>query len=224
MKRLVFALVAVLVLSVGFVSRTSASSSNNYVPNGPHFTLNIHGVNSFTGKNGNNQNDIFVPLVGKCTIQLNQAVGYDFQVTQPNCLTADAQFTLPAPCSIDATTGLCSTSTTIYSVYARVLGQPGGQIQLTPCAIDPTLTGNQNVCSLNSYLGVRGTGQSKWTNATSSLLFITACVAGKMQSVPLFSSLLQNYTWSVDNTGARLTQLRFYQVPSVVPVSSGAAC
>jgi hypothetical protein len=215
MKRLVFALVAVLVLSVGFISR--AGATGNGAPSGPHFTLNIHGVAKGQGFNGNNQNDIFVPLYGKCTIQLNP--GADFQVTQPDCVNnPPAAFTLPAPCAISVTTGLCTSTTTFYSVWARVLGKPGGSITITPCGTDAT---GLQVCSLNSYMAMRGTGKSKFTDQSGNLLFVTVCntLTGKTSSIPLFSQLLSNYIWSVDNEGLRLAQLRFYQVPSAVPTS-----
>lgn len=217
MKRIVFALIAVLVLSVGFSSRVGATG--NGAPSGPHFNLNIHGVANGQGFNGNNQNDIFVPLNGHCTIDLQQATGYDFQVTQPDCVNnPPASFTLPAPCAIDPNTGLCSTTTTIYSVWARALGKPGGNITITPCGTDSTGT---QVCSLNSYMDVRGTGKSSFKNETGNLLFVTVCntSTGQTSSIPLFSDLLSNYIWSVDNQGLRLAQLRFYQVPSAVPTS-----
>jgi hypothetical protein len=194
-------------------------ATGNGAPSGAHFNLNIHGVAQGQGFNGQNQNDIFVPLYGSCKIDLVQTLTYDFQVTQPDCVNnPPAQFTLPAPCSINPLTGLCTSTTTTYSVYARALGKPGGTSTTTACFTDTTGT----YCSLTNYVAVRGTGKSSFTNETSNLLFITLCntLTGKTVVTPLFSNPLANYFWQYDNQGLRLLQLRFYHVPSSVPTIS----
>lgn len=71
-------------------------------------------------------------------------------------------------------------------MYARALGKPGGSSNTTPCFTDPTTT--QTFCSINSYVAVRGTGQSKFTNQTSNLLFITQCVSGSTVTTPIYIS------------------------------------
>jgi len=65
----------------------------------------------------------------------------------------------------------------------------------------------------------RNSGKSSFSNVSSDLLFLTTCVNGKSVSTPLFSQNYQNNFWQYDNTGLRLLQLRFYQVPSDVPTS-----
>lgn len=204
-----------LVLSV-----LSASAGGNGAPSGPHFNLNIHGVAKGQGFSGNNRNDIFVPLQGKCQIDLVQAPIYDFQVLQPDCVNnSSASFELPAPCSIDPTSGLCGSTTTVYSVWARALGKPGGLSNTTTCATDPS--DGLPVCSLQEFVSVqtRKTGKSSFSDVSSDLLFLTTCVNGKTVSTPLFSQNYDNYFWQYDNQGLRLLQLRFYQVPSNVPTS-----
>ena len=140
---------------------------------------------------------------------------------QPDCIASPnvAEFALPAPCAINSIR-LCSGSTTYYSVWARALGKPGGMSTTTTCASDQS--DGLPVCSLNSYVAVRGTGGSKFTNQTSALLFLTTCdtATGKTTSTPIFSQNYQNYFWEYDNTGLKLLQLRFYQVPSPVPSGS----
>ncbi|HEX6507218.1 MAG TPA: hypothetical protein VF221_06250 [Chloroflexota bacterium] len=219
MRRLLVALLIVVTATGVFASRAHAGSggNGNGAPSGPHFDLNIHGAPSSQGFNGNNQNDIFVPLNGSCTINLVQSLTYDFQVTQPDCVNnTTAEFTLPAPCMIDPTTGLCSGTTTTYSVYIRALGKPNGSLNLTPCATIATgSTITSTYCQTYGYVSVAG--KRKFANVTGQLLFIQACEGTKAVSVPLFSPLLQNYTWTVDNTGLKLAQLRFYQIPSNVP-------
>jgi len=108
-----------------------------------------------------------------------------------------------------------------YSVYARALGKPGGTSSTTLCFTDTTGT----FCSLTSYVAVRGTGNSKFTNETASLLFISLCntTTGKTVTTPLFGNSLAQYFWQYDNQGLRLLQLRFYQVGSTVP-TGGNPC
>ncbi len=224
MRRLITATaLAVVQLMSGSLAPRAFASTGNGAPSGPHFNLNIHGVANGQGFNGQNQNDIFVPLyTGKnpCQINLVQAATYDFQVLQPDCVNnPPASFQLPAPCAtISATTGLCTSTTTVYSVWARALAQPGGSSSMTTCATD--LTGTL-VCSIQAFVSVqmRNSGKSTFSNVSSDLLFLTTCVSGKSVSTPLFSQNYQNYFWSYDNQGLRLLQLRFYQVPSNVPTS-----
>jgi hypothetical protein len=209
-----FAAAAVVPLGLMVVVLASgpASGTGNGAPSGPHFTLNIHGVAN-QAFSGNSQSDIFVPLVGKCVIDLTQG---SFDVLNSNCVTnSPAKFQLPAPCGIDPTTGLCSGTTTDYSVYARALGKPGGSSNTTPCFTDSTGT----FCSTGSYVAIRGNGKSSFTNQTDNLLFITQCISGKTQTTPIFSNTNAQYYWSYDNQGLRLAQLRFYQVSTTVPTS-----
>ena len=223
MRRLVIGLATALLAAVTLAmpnALAGTTTTGNGAPSGPHFDLNIHGVAKGQGFNGNNQNDIFVPLVGKCTINLSQSATYDFGVLQPDCVNnPPAAFQLPAPCSIATAVngGLCTSSTTVYSVWDRALGKPGGSSSTQTCATD---TGTL-VCSINAFVSVskRSSGKSTFTNVSSDLLFLTTCVNGKTVSTPLFSPNYQNYLWSYDNQDLRLLQLRFYQVPSNVPTA-----
>ena len=69
----------------------------------------------------------------------------------------------------------------------------------------------------------RKNGQSVFTNVTGDLLFVSQCIDTKLIRTPLFDSSLQNYLWQYDNTGLKLLQLRFYQVPTTV-AASGTSC
>jgi len=219
-NRIMLALVAVLLMSGVFTSEALATTGGNGAPSGPHFNLNIHGVAKGQGFSGNNKNDIFVPLYGPCKINLVQATIYAFQVLQPDCVNKPpASFELPAPCAISPTTGLCTSTTTVYSVWARALSKPGGSSSTTTCATDPI--SSQLVCSIGAFVSVqtRGSGKSSFSNVSDQLLFLTTCVNGRSVSTPIFSQNFQNYFWQYDNTGLRLLQLRFYQVPSNTPTS-----
>lgn len=216
MRRFLIALAAFAATSALSTPLAFAGTGNG-LPSGPHFNLNIHGVANGQGFSGQNQNDIFVPLNGSCKIMLNQSFTYDFQVLQPDCVNnPTAEFSLPAPCAISPTTGLCTSTTTYYSVYAKALGTPGGSSNMTTCGTDPTT--NEQVCSLNAVMAVRGTGNSKYSNVSSCLLFLTSPSTGAQ--TPIFSQNYQNYFWQYENDGLRLLQLRFYQVPSAVPSPS----
>jgi hypothetical protein len=220
MRRFVIAALLVATAGIFGTSVVAFAGTGNGAPSGPHFNLNIHGVANGQGFNGNNQNDIFVPLQGRCDIMLQQAATYDFRVLQSDCVNnPPAEFSLPAPCAISTTTGLCTSSTTVYSVYARALSKPGGSSNTTPCFTDTTGT----FCSTGSYMAVRGTGQSKFTNQTDNLLFITQCISGKTVTTPIFGKANAQYFWQYDNQGLRLAQLRFYQVPTTVP-TGGTSC
>lgn len=220
MKKLLLAagVLAAAVLTIGVLG--AGAGTGNGAPSGPHFNLNIHGVAGGQGFNGNNQNDIFVPLQGKCQINLVPASTTDFQVMQPDCVNnPPASFELPAPCSISQTTGLCTSATTVYSVWARALGKPGGSSSTTTCATDPT--DGAQVCSIGQFVSMqmRKSGKPSFSDVSPDLLFLTTCVNGKSVSTPIFSPNYQNYFWQYDNQGLKLLQLRFYQVPSNVPTS-----
>jgi hypothetical protein len=203
------------------MTTSSTTATGNGAPSGYHYTLNIHGV----AKGGSeslttNGGDIFVPLQGKCNIALSPGA---FAVLDANCLDGNAAFQLPNPVSggITSTTGAV---TTTYSVYVRALAKPGGSASITTCATDPLTL--ELVCSLNAFVAVetRSSGKSVFTNVSGDLLFVTTCVNGTVTRVPLFSTTLQNYFWSYDNTGLRLAQLRFYQVPTTLAATSSLTC
>ena len=92
-----------------------------------HYNLNIIGVPKaktadMTGDSGHR---IFVPLTGKVSISLKEG---DFQVLDANGTDGKASFQLPNP-------DPDNDGTTLYSVYARALGKPGGSSATTPYVI-----------------------------------------------------------------------------------------
>src|SRR5437899_12434291 len=109
-----------------------------------------------------------------------------------------------------------NTGTTKYSVYARALGKPGGKSVLVTCATDSLGT---TFCSTDTAFFVRQKGKSSFTNVSKELLYIYADINGDgvIDRVPLFDASLQDYYWSYDNTGLKIVQLRFYQIPTTVP-------
>jgi hypothetical protein len=178
--------------------------TGNGAPSGTHYDLNIIGVpkGKTADMTGDNGHRIFVPMSGTTKINLSEG---DFQVLDANGTDGTAAFELPNP-------DPDGDGVTSYSVFARALGTPGGSSITTTCATDPT-TGD-TVCSDQSMVLVRGTGGSKFTNVSKTLLYVYADLDGDgtVEKVPLFSDQLQDYFWSYDNNGLRLAQIRFYQV------------
>jgi hypothetical protein len=185
-----------------------AALTGNGGPAGAHYNLNIIGVAkgksaSMTGGDGHR---IFVPLVGSTKIMLSQG---DFAVLDANGTDGSAAFQLPNP-------DPDGDGITQYSVFARALGTPGGSSKTTTCATDPT-TG-ELFCSVFSMVLVRDSGKSTFTNVSKELLFVFADIDGDgvLDRVNLFDSALTDFFWQYDNTGLKLAQLRFYQVPTNV--------
>ena len=187
----------------------------NGVPSGPHYNLNIIGMENIDNKADmecGNGHRIFVPLNGKSKIELVQGDElFEFQVLDCVATNGDpAQFMLPNP-------DPDGDGVTAYSVFLRVLGRPGGNITMDTCATDPS-TGEE-VCSAYKVVKVRetGNGKQRFENVSKELLYVYAVVNGVYQRVPLFSDKLEDYFWQYDNNGVRIAQLRFYEISTTVP-------
>jgi hypothetical protein len=184
-------------------------ATGNGAPSGAHYGLNIIGMSKDKTADMTNTNgqSMFVPLDGTCKINLTEG---PFDVIDRNGTDANgATFQLPNP--DPENDGI-----TVYSVFARALGKPGGGAMMTTCATDPT-TGEE-VCSLESVSVRRSKGKSLFDNVSQELLYIYADIDGDgdVERVNLFNDKLQDYFWQYDNKGLRLLQLRFYEVPTTV--------
>ena len=215
MHRRGFAAVLAVSLLVFVFVGAALGGAGNGAPSGPHYNLNIIGVQnpksaSMTNTDGHS---LFVPLQGKCTINLQQG---SFSVLDRNCTDGSAQFQLPNP---DPT----NSGQTVYSVWARALGKPGGSSSTQTCFVDTTT--NETYCSIYQYVAVRTSGKSKFSNVSQQLLYVYYCdtTTSKVVRVPLFSSPLYQFYWSYTNNGLRLAQLRFYQLSTTV-APAGARC
>ena len=225
-KVLAIGLAVVLVMTMGAGTVLAGKDlKGNGVPSGPHYNLNLIGMENpknadFDGGNGHR---IFVKLskTDRVTTKIYLQEG-DFAVIDANGTDGTARFQLPNP-------DPDNTGTTLYSVYLRVLGKPGGDIIMDTRATDP-ITGEE-VVSVLQVIEVRDSpahGNNKFSNVSKELLYIYAYVAVgtdpdtgeyiyEFMRVPLFSSLLEDYLWNYDNNGLRIAQLRFYEVPNTVP-------
>ena len=195
------------------LARPLSVQTGNGAPSGAHYNLNIIGVprTKTADMTGDNGHRIFVPLWGNPKIMLTE--GPDFAVLDANGTDGEASFQLPNP---DPN----GDGTTVYSVFARALGTPGGKSLTTTCAIDP-FDGSE-VCSVITLTLERSKGKSTFDNVSKYLLYIYADINGDgiLDRVPLFDSSLTGYFWDYDNQGLKLAQLRFYQCSTTVPVAT----
>jgi hypothetical protein len=199
----------------------------NGAPSGAHYNLNWIGVpkDKTADMTGNNGGRIFFPLFGKANVLLCES-GLTppatlgsllcpstaiFQVLDANATDGQGAFALPNP-------DPGNTGTTVYSVYVRALGTPGGHATNTTCGVDPAVP-TDTICSVIQVVLDRKAGQSKFTNVSKCMLYVYADVNadGILDRVPLFDSRLQDYFWSYDNQGLKLAAFRFYPLPTTVP-------
>ncbi len=205
MKRVLF----IATLAVALVLPLAAASAGNGAPSGPHYTLNVIGVDQPKTQplDDTSRHTIFVPLQGTCRINLAEG---DYRILDGNCFDGDgAAFQLPDP---DAD----GDGVTAYSVYARALGKPGGSAVATTCFTD---AGGDTWCSTESVVLVRSTGKPTFKNVSRELLSLCLDTDGDGacdSRTFLFDDDNVDYFWSYGNDGLRLAQLRFYEIPTNV--------
>ncbi len=209
MKRiLILGLVVVVALAMVIPATLKASAGNgNGAPSGAHFNLNIIGVPKGKTADITSGNRIFVPLWGSTKILLGPG---PYAVLDGNGTDGSASFQLPNP-------DPDGDGVTTYSVWARALGKPNGTSTTTTCFTD--FQTSELYCSIYSMVLVRTKGQQKFVDYSKELLFVYADIDadGVVERVPLFSDTLDQFYWQYDNSGLKLAQLRFYEVPSTVP-------
>lgn len=214
---LLILLFVAVIISLGLVFLKKEKGSNtdiraragNNAPSGPHYNLNLIGVpkGKVASMAGDNGHRIFVPLYGQCKINLTEG---DFQVLDGNCTDENqSAFALPNPDPEND-------GYTLYSVWARALGRPGGSSVTNTCATDPI--SGEVYCSVYQMLMSREKGRSQFTNVSRELLYIYADLNGDgtAERYNLFNDALKDYFWKYDNSGLKLVQLRFYQVSSAL--------
>ena len=184
------------------------AGAGNQAPPGPHYNLNLIGVpkTKTADMSGNEGHRIFITLEGRTRILLTQG---EFNVIDANGTDGTASFSLPNP-------DPDNNGITEYSVFARVLGKPGGSGSISTCATDPV--SGEEWCSIYSMVMVRDKGKQTFENYSRELLYVFVDLNGDgtVERVPLFDDRLQDYFWQYDNLGLKLVQLRFYEVPTDV--------
>lgn len=213
------ALVSALAIAASMVPTIAGAGTGNGAPSGAHYNLNIIGVPKGKTADMTSGNRIFVKLWGTDTKIMLQE-GDDFQVLDANGTDGTAKFQLPNP---DPN----NTGTTMYSVFARALGKPGGKADMTTCATNPGSDGvfgttdDYEECSVAVLHLERTKGKQSFENVSKELLYIYADIDedGDLERVSLFDESLQGYFWDYDNNGLKLVQLRFYECSSTVPAA-----
>ena len=199
---------------------TSMAQTGNGAPNGAHYELGIIGVSDPKTQplTGSDRHTIFV---GLGTNKKGGDVITKIYLTQGPFTVCDGNGFLPAtdcngnpipgattgavfqlPCNL--LTDTCSGGTSqAYTIWARALGKPGGQATVTTCG---TTDLGAVICSTASTLMVRGSGQQKFRDVTSTLTTIDTTLG----NFSLFATGFQNFFWQYDNSGLKLLQVRFY--------------
>lgn len=216
------------------VAAPAVAQTGNGAPSGPHYNLNIIGVEKAKEAplTGSERHTIFVALGkgGQVTSKIYLTRG-EFEVCDGNAFdeafdctgeqiqAQGAVFQLPCNTNIsDDTLEIvpCDSlgDTAAYAVYARALGKPNGSATVTTCATD-TRTG-EVVCSTdeNAVLLVRNKGKQTFTNVTNQLTSLVANVDAdpQLERVALFHDPFVDWFWQYANNGLRLAQLRFYLI------------
>jgi hypothetical protein len=112
---------------------------------------------------------------------------------------------------------VCGSGISVYSVFARALGNPRGTAAMMLCFLNDI---GEDVCSTTNQLTLDASGRpAKFANVTANLLYLyNVTIDGVFyKRIPLFSDVLQDYFWSYYNNGLKLLQLRFYHCDTVVP-------
>lgn len=219
-RRWAYVVIGVLLVP-GFIwlyPGVSAGGTGNGAPSGAHYNLNIIGVpkDKTASMDNNSGHRIFVKLDGRVKIKL--AEGETFQVLDANGTDGNgAKFQLPNP-------DPDNNGMTVYTVYARALGGPGGNATMEACAIAPGpdstfgTADDEEICSIATLVVWRTKGGQKFVDVSGQLLYIYVDMDGDgtAESYSLFSDELQDYFWGYDNNGLKLLQLRIYEVPADV--------
>jgi hypothetical protein len=213
----------------------------NGAPTGAHYNLNWIGVprNKTADMTGNSGHRIFFPLWGSAKVLLCESGGGGtaggltcpsdpsvFQVLDANATDGTGAFALPNP---DPE----ADGTTVYSVYVRALGTPGGHATNTTCGMGAGLDGipgtadDEEVCSVIQLILDRKPGKSTFENVSRELLYVYADLDNDPTTaptrIPLFDDRLFGYFWEYDNQGLKLAQFRFYPCSTTVPLDPGSS-
>lgn len=214
MKKILASIILIsLIATMTTTALAKPVDTGNGAQSGPHFNLNLIGMNNekVGEMDNNNGHRIFVRLIGKTRILLQEG---DFAVIDADGTDGRATFQLPAPgdvVAIDGTTYVPENAE--YKVYIRALGKPGGSADMWSGFIDEN--GNEWF-SLETIDLSRGKGKSSFEDVTKELTTIYVDITDDGVDNPLryklFDEELWQYFWDYDNNGLRIVQLRFYPV------------
>jgi len=227
-------ILAVLLLTAPYSAITVLAQTGNGAPSGPHYNLNIICVpkGKTADMTGTQGHTIFVSCDGTTKINLTEG---EFGVLDRNGTDGEASFQLPATdsglisarasktaqCTQNADLSFtCGSGTSVYSVFARALGTPGGTANMMLCYSTVVAGIVEEECSTTNQLKLDSSGRpAKFQNVTAQLLYLYNVTIGGVfyKRIPLFSDVVQDYFWSYTNNGLKLLQLRFYHCDTLVP-------
>ena len=185
--------------AIAFLLLTASLTAQNIKLSGPHYNLNIIGVEKAKKPDLRNtdRHTIFVPLNNQegTSTRIYLVPGSDFYVCDGNGFDAaidcagnqkstdGAVFQLPCNTNIPNDQQLfvpCDVpeaQQAAYSVYSRALGKPGGKATITTCATDPY--DGTVVCSTENAVVVRPTSANgnkpAWQDVTKELTSLVTC-------------------------------------------------
>jgi len=181
--------------------------------NGPHYTLNVIGVQkdknpTAEGWFDSERHTLFVPLDRKINLYMQQ--GDAFAVIDADGTDGTARFQLGPG---------------YYEVYAVALGKPNGYT-----IISPEATFNATTATTEFYLGsiqLEHAKKPSWQRVTGLFIADVAlydsdgALINEYDNTWIFNiPELLSYWWNYDNHGCKLLQVRFYPVaeqPVVTP-------
>jgi hypothetical protein len=234
MNRFLRKIVWTPVAFVVFATPLTAQNNLNDYLKGPHYNLNIIGVDNpkTATMTTSNRHTIFVGLGSKnnpVTTPIWLSPGYEFRVCDGNGFNAahdcaglefkqqGATFQLPCNTALayDDLLGCpADVAQRSYTIWARALGKPGGSASAMTCATDLATT--EVVCSTTNVLTLtRKTGKSAWQDATKQLTSLVTDLDGDgdLETIALFADGFEDFFWQWSSQGLKLAQLRFYSFP-----------
>ena len=105
------------------------------------------------------------------------------------------------------------------------VGKPGGSATIGSCIeddLDPTLPGDETLCSTETKLLVRDTGKPKVENVSKELLSVCLDTDQIVEANPcdvrsfLFDDETVDYLWNYDNNGLRVAQVYILEIPQQI--------
>lgn len=196
-----------------------AVAESNGLPDNGHarlYKFNLIGVPreknpDMTGDAGKR---MFVKLEGPSKIYLQE--GDYFDILDANATDGNGgKFQLPDP-------DPDGNGETSYGVYIRPVGTPHKSATIGSCIegdLDPTLPGDETLCSTETKLLVRDTGKPKVENVSKELLSVcldTDDVVGCDTRSFLFDDDAVDYLWNYDNNGLRVAQVYILEIPQQI--------
>jgi hypothetical protein len=177
-----------------------------------------------------NSDMLFLDHLRQNKIMLSEG---EYAVLDKNATDGAGAFQLPNP-------DPDNDGVTVYSVWARALGKPGGKATMQTAAWDVGLDGVLGtaddilVYSMYKLEVERGHGKQVFSDVSRYLLYVYVeediigdpdeipdsgdeVVLVEAGRYPLFDPALEDYFWEYDNHGLKLLQLRFYEVSVEVP-------